>query len=40
MHEFDYVVLNREFELDETVDKIIAIIQAEHARVQHRKVTL
>lgn len=40
LHEYDYVVVNREFELDETVDKIVAIIQAEHARVLHRKVTL
>lgn len=38
--EFDYVVVNREDLLDETVDKILAIIQAEHQRVNPRKVTL
>ena len=38
--EFDYVVVNRENQLDKAVDTIVAIIQAEHARVKHRKVTL
>lgn len=38
--EFDYVVINHEFHLDETVDTIRAIISAEHHRVQPRKVTL
>jgi guanylate kinase len=38
--EFDYVVVNRDFQLDETVDTIVAIIQAEHHRVHPRKVTL
>lgn len=38
--EFDYVVVNRELLLDETVDTIMSIIQAEHHRVHHRKVTL
>jgi guanylate kinase len=38
--EFDYVVLNRNDRLDETVDKIEAIISAEHQRVHHRQVTL
>jgi len=38
--EFDYVVINREFFLDETVDTIRAIISAEHHRVAPRKVTL
>ena len=38
--EFDYVVPNRDSRLDETVDSIKAIINAEHHRVQHRKVTL
>ena len=37
---FDYVVVNREFHLDETVDIIRAIIEAEHHRVNPRKVTL
>jgi guanylate kinase len=37
---FDYVVINREFQLDETVDTIIAIIVAEHHRVKQRVVTL
>jgi guanylate kinase len=38
--EFDYVVTNRENQLDNTVDDILAIIRAEHQRVQQRKVTL
>ncbi|MBN1668794.1 MAG: guanylate kinase, partial [Anaerolineales bacterium] len=40
VHEFDYVVVNRDHELLQTVDQIEAIIQAEHLRVQHRKVNL
>jgi guanylate kinase len=40
IREFDYVVVNREDHLDETVEAILAIIQAEHHRVQHRKVKL
>ena len=38
--EFDYVVLNRESRLDETVDLIEAIIKAEKQRVHPRKVCL
>ena len=38
--DFDYVVVNEELHLDETVDVIVAIIQAEHHRVHPRKVTL
>jgi guanylate kinase len=37
---FDYVIVNREFHLDETVDSIRAIINAEHHRVNPRKVEL
>jgi guanylate kinase len=37
---FDYVIVNREFHLDETVDVIRAIIEAEHHRVSPRKVSL
>ena len=37
---FDYVIVNRDFRLDETVDVIRAIIDAEHHRVKPRKVTL
>ncbi len=37
---FDYVVVNRELLLDTTVDTIIAIITAEHHRVNPRKVIL
>ena len=37
---FDYVIVNRNFHLDETVDIIRAIIDAEHHRVRPRKVTL
>jgi guanylate kinase len=37
---FDYAVVNRDFQLDDTVDKVRAIIAAEHLRVHHRKVEL
>ena len=37
---FDYLIVNREFHLDETVDAIRAIIDAEHHRVKPRKVEL
>lgn len=37
---FDYVVVNQEDRLEETVDTIQAIIRAEHHRVHQRKVTL
>lgn len=37
---FDYVVLNKEDRLDETVDIIESIIEAEHHRVHPRKVSL
>lgn len=38
--EFDYVVVNPENHLDDTVDTILAIITAEHNRTQQRKVNL
>jgi guanylate kinase len=38
--EFDYVVINRECALDETVDQVLRIVSAEHCRVQQRHVTL
>lgn len=38
--EFDYVVENRDSQLDEAVDIIDAIIRAEHHRVRHRKVQI
>ena len=37
---FDYYVVNRKDELDETVDCILAIITAEHARTQPKIVLL
>ena len=37
---FDYVIVNKDFHLDETVDSIRAIIDAEHHRVTPRKVDL
>ena len=37
---FDYVVVNHDFQLDDTVDKVRAIIAAEHLRVHQRKVNL
>ena len=40
LDEFDYCVVNHELRLDETVDKILAIIEAEHQRVRPRRVSL
>jgi guanylate kinase len=40
IHEFDYVVVNSDGALDKTVDTILDIVNAEHHRVEHRKVTL
>lgn len=40
INEFDYVVVNSDFLLDETVDTLTAIIQAEHHRINPRKVDL
>ncbi|GER78295.1 MAG: guanylate kinase [Anaerolineaceae bacterium] len=37
---FDYVIVNRDYQLDSTVDVIRAIIEAEHHRVKPRQVTL
>ncbi|MEP7135598.1 MAG: guanylate kinase [Chloroflexota bacterium] len=37
---FDYVIVNKDFHLDYTVDMIRAIIDAEHHRVKPRKVSL
>jgi len=37
---FDYVVVNGDGELDQTVDTIRAIIQAEHHRTHPRRVSL
>ncbi len=37
---FDYVIVNQDFHLDDTVDKVRAIIAAEHLRVHQRKVSL
>jgi guanylate kinase len=38
--EFDYVVVNREGELDRAVDDVLAIVRAEHCRTQPRVVAL
>ncbi len=38
--EFDYVIVNADGHLEDTVDTVIAIIQAEHHRVNPRKVSL
>jgi len=40
LDEFDYCVVNHALRLDETVDKILAIIEAEHQRVRPRRVSL
>ena len=37
---FDYIIFNHDFLLDHTVDVVRAIIEAEHHRVQPRKVNL
>lgn len=37
---FDYVIVNQDFHLDDTVEKVRAIIVAEHLRVHQRKVNL
>jgi len=38
--EFDYVVVNRDGKLDETVEQIMAIITAEKCRVKQRRIEL
>jgi guanylate kinase len=38
--EFDYVIVNADGHLDDAVDTVVAIIQAEHHRVNPRKVSL
>jgi len=40
VREFDYVVVNREDELDRAVEQVAAIIEAEHCRVRPRVVRL
>jgi guanylate kinase len=40
MNEFDYKVVNPEGCLEEAVEAILAIIQAEHHAVRHRRVDL
>ena len=40
LDEFDYVVVNRDHHLDETVETIAAIITAERRKVKQRKVAL
>lgn len=37
---FDYVIINHDFHLDDTVEKVRSIISAEHLKVHHRKVDL
>ncbi len=37
---FDYVIVNQDSHLEQTVDTISSIVHAEHHRVDHRKVTL
>ncbi len=37
---FDYAIINHDYKLDETVDIVQAIIEAEHHRVKHREVNL
>jgi len=40
INEFDYVIVNSDYQLDDTVDTLTAIIQAEHHRLKPRKVSL
>lgn len=40
LESFDYVIVNQDFHLDDTVDKVRAVIAAEHLKVHHRKVAL
>ena len=40
LHEFDYYVVNHQGALDETVDKIVAIIEAEHCRTAQKPMSL
>lgn len=40
IHEFDYVIVNPDYMLDDTVDTLTAIIQAEHHRIKPRQVSL
>lgn len=37
---FDYVIVNHDFHLDDTVEKVRSIITSEHLKVDHRKVDL
>jgi guanylate kinase len=38
--DFDYFVVNRDSELDQAVDDVLAVIRAEHCRVDQREVNL
>jgi guanylate kinase len=40
MEAFDYVIVNHDYQLDEAVETVSAIIRAEHHRVRQRKVDL
>ena len=40
LHEFDYVVINRQGRLDEAVTQVVSIIEAEHCRTHPRRVVL
>lgn len=40
LESFDYVIVNHDYHLDDTVEKVRAIITAEHLKVDHRKVDL
>jgi guanylate kinase len=40
VEQFDYAVVNRDFALDDTVDTLLAIIEAEHHRSRPRQVRL
>jgi guanylate kinase len=40
LHEFDYIVVNHQDQLDDAVEQVLSIIRAEHCRTNPRRVTL
>ncbi len=40
IQDFDYIIVNKQGQLEETVDTLLAIIRSEHHRVKPRKVSL
>lgn len=40
VHAFDYIVINRDFQIDDTVDIIMGIINAERRRIRPRRIAI